>query len=121
LEVQSLHDSLSTASTAEDCWTAVQRNSSRFGFEVVRMRLGNQVFGSTEPAGNATIRVAISDQDWVDLLLDTDLEKQPNVLLPFVSTIQKTITDKGLSFAEEEERATLFTSAFHEAASSTIQ
>jgi UDP-GlcNAc:undecaprenyl-phosphate GlcNAc-1-phosphate transferase len=121
LEVQSLQESLRAAHSAEDCWTAVQRNSSRLGFEIVRMRLGNQVFGATDATMHSSvIRIAISEQDWLDLSLDAETDKQPNILLPFVTTMQTVLAGKGISLDEQPEVAG-FPSVFHETVSSTIQ
>lgn len=121
LEVQSLQESLRAANTPEDCWVAAQRNSSRFGFEIVRMRLCNQVFGRTEAEDySSIIRIAISERDWLDISLDTDTDKQPNILLPFVTTIQATLADKEIGLEEQHETA-VFAALFQEPLSSTIQ
>lgn len=121
LEVQSLQESLRAANTPEDCWAAAQRNSSRFGFEIVRMRLCNQMFGSTEAGDHSSIiRITISEQDWLDISLDTNMDKQPNVLLLFVTTIQTALADKGIRLGEQQETAT-FPAVFQEPLSSTIQ
>ncbi len=121
LEVQSLRDSLRKAQTAEDCWAAVQRNSSRFGFEIVRMGVANQVFGTIEPVAQPSlVRIAISERDWLDVSLDTDVEKQPNILLPLVATMQDAMAKYGIT-SGEQPAAAAFPSIFHEPASSTIQ
>ena len=122
LEVQNLQDGLRLARTAEDCWAAVQRNSSRVGFEIVRMRIGGEIFGQIEAtAVLSTIRIGISEQDWVDLSLDTDLDEQPNMLMPFVTTGQKILADKRISLVGWPDATTAFSAVFRDAVSPTIQ
>lgn len=121
LEVQSLKDVLTAARTAEDCWAAVQRNSSELGFEVVRMRLGSRIFGESTPSAPAsTIRIAIGEQDWVDLSVDSNPGTHPNVLMPFVTTVQRALADKNICVVQEADSAS-FASVFHEVATPTIQ
>lgn len=121
LEMQNLHEGLLDAHTGEDCWEVVQRNSSRLGFEVVRMELAGEIFGDALGlVSSSTIRVAISERDWVDLLLDTDSDKQPNMLLPFVLTLQKIVSEKTIGLVAYQE-ARAFSSVFEDAMSSTIQ
>jgi len=120
LEVQNLQAGLLAARTAEDCWAAVQRNSSKLGFEVVCMRLASRSFGEMEPSTSPTIRVAITEQDWVDLSLDAGPERHLNVLIPFVTTIRETLANKRLGLAEPHDAATL-PGVFHHVISPTIQ
>jgi UDP-GlcNAc:undecaprenyl-phosphate/decaprenyl-phosphate GlcNAc-1-phosphate transferase len=121
LEVQNLREVLTAASTAEDCWAAVQRNSSELGFEVVRMRIGSRTFGETAlTESSSTIRIAITDHDWVDLAVDSNPGKHPNVLMPFVTTMQKALANKEIRVSEDVSSAP-FASVFHEVATPTIQ
>lgn len=113
LEVQKLHDGLTAALTAEDCWAAIQLNSCQFGFEVLRMRLGSRIFGDTETVPPAsTIRISISEQDWVELALDTNPSESPNALIPFVTTMRSVLADKLIAVAEQPNSGA-FSTVFH--------
>lgn len=121
LEVQNLRDDLMAARTADDCWEAIQRNCRECGFEVIRLRLGSQVFGQTGPdAMSSSIRVAISEQDWVDLSLDSNSGHTPDMLVPFATTMRTVLADKEMELNEEHE-VRAFAPVFHNVISPTIQ
>jgi hypothetical protein len=121
LEVQDLRDGLRAARTAEDCWAAVQRHSSEFGFEIVRMRLGGRMFGEIDPdVATSTIRIVISEWDWAEVLIDANPGKHPNVLIPFVTTLRQVLANKEIEFAEQPDVAA-FATVFSEIVSPTIQ
>jgi len=116
-----LQDGLTAARTAEDCWAAVQLNSCQFGFEVVRMRLASRTFGEPEVALPApTIRIALSEEDWVDLALDANPGQQPNVLIPFVTTMRRALAEKEISLEDAVSEPHPFSTVFQNVASPMI-
>lgn len=121
LEVQNLRDGLMAARTAEECWTVIKSTSRECGFEVIRMRLASQVLGSTDPAPiSSEIRIAISEEDWVDLSLDSKSVKHSDMLVPFATTMRQVLAEKHIDGADQEELAP-FATVFNDVAFPTIQ
>lgn len=121
LAVQSFQSGLLAARTAKECWETVQRTSPDFGFDVIRMRLASRIFGQPERTFlSSAIRIAISEEDWVELALDSQQADHPNVLVPFVTTMRKVLAEKHIEGMDQQEAAA-FASVFQEAVASTIQ
>lgn len=71
LELMALRDTLSSASTAEECWNALKLRYCDFGFSEVRLSLGGRVHSASANENRVqkafTIRIELSDSEYLNL------------------------------------------------------
>ncbi len=81
LRLRALEDALSSARTADECWTAIRSASADLGFNEVSMRIDRQVYqaqlGPADPRECWSLDVPLSDYEFVRLGHSMTSEFQP--------------------------------------------
>jgi UDP-GlcNAc:undecaprenyl-phosphate GlcNAc-1-phosphate transferase len=83
MELRTFQQSLAAAVTADRCWELIRDTYSRFGFNEIRLKLGGRLFAhtphATSVARNWTVRINLSDKDYLGLSREFDTETPPIV------------------------------------------
>ncbi|HTB19902.1 MAG TPA: MraY family glycosyltransferase [Bryobacteraceae bacterium] len=85
-------NSLSKASSLEECWDQVRTGSRGFGFHEVRMSLGGRVFeeaSSDSAKARWQLRIPLSNSQYVNFSRDFDSDMNSLVLSAFVEAVQR--------------------------------
>jgi hypothetical protein len=82
---------LAVATTGDDCWCAIRDAGRDYGFKHVRMHLGGRLFeaqlGDTCPAQSWTMRIPLSDSDYVNLTHERESSVQPMIAITSLAEI----------------------------------
>ena len=108
LAVQTFEESLRGAENSDACWTAVQGGCKEFGFHPIRMQLAGRVFHSQSNRGSLrswSMRVPVSENDWIELTYDSDAVSYPVVTVLFANAMRRVLADKNIHGTEFKEKA----------------
>jgi UDP-GlcNAc:undecaprenyl-phosphate GlcNAc-1-phosphate transferase len=106
LALQVFTEQLASASTPDECWALIQRESHDFGLKPVRMHFAGRAFGEVHAyVPRMAIRVAISDKDWVELASEDRAANFSPTRLGFADSIRNTLEQKRDSAAAPQRRA----------------
>jgi hypothetical protein len=97
IALQTFENNLRQAQTPDDCWSVIQGAGQTFGFPQMQMLLAGRKYES--PNGLAasrlwTIRIPISDWDYLELKRAFDNPVQTAAVAPFADILRNTLEPK---------------------------
>jgi UDP-GlcNAc:undecaprenyl-phosphate/decaprenyl-phosphate GlcNAc-1-phosphate transferase len=97
LKLATFRDNLAVAETPEQCWNVLQNMYSEFGFNEIRFKLGGRLYTHTTNGHHAaetwTVRIRLSENDYVNLSREFDTESPP-IVARFTDAIGKVLPTK---------------------------
>jgi UDP-GlcNAc:undecaprenyl-phosphate/decaprenyl-phosphate GlcNAc-1-phosphate transferase len=97
LQLSAFTDNLAAAVTFDQCWEVLQQTYSEFGFNEIRFKLGSRLYTDTtnghHPADTWTIRIRLSENDYVNLSRDFDTEAPP-IVSRYTDAVGKMLREK---------------------------
>jgi UDP-GlcNAc:undecaprenyl-phosphate GlcNAc-1-phosphate transferase len=104
LQLSTVHDNLAAAVTPDQCWEALHRAYSNFGFNQIKLKLGDRFYTHTTNGHHIancwTINIALSETDYLNLSREFDTEAPP-VIAPFADMIGKILQAKIAGIRDE--------------------
>jgi UDP-GlcNAc:undecaprenyl-phosphate GlcNAc-1-phosphate transferase len=83
LRLNAFHEELSAAVTGDECWDVLQRSYSSFGFTGIRFQFGGRLYTDTKhsaaSANTWTVRIRLSNEDYVNFTREIQAETLPVV------------------------------------------
>jgi UDP-GlcNAc:undecaprenyl-phosphate GlcNAc-1-phosphate transferase len=83
LQLSTFRDDLAAAATPDQCWKVLQGTYSEFGFNEIRFKIAGRLYTHTtnsHQAGNVwTVRIRLSEKDYINFSRDFDTEAPPIV------------------------------------------
>jgi hypothetical protein len=74
---------LAAAATPEQCWKVLERTYSEFGFNEIRFKVGGRLYTHTTNSHHVanvwTVRIRVSEKDYINLSREFDTEASPIV------------------------------------------
>jgi UDP-GlcNAc:undecaprenyl-phosphate GlcNAc-1-phosphate transferase len=102
LQLNAFRDDLVAAVTPDQCWKALQHAYSEFGFNEIRLKLGGRLYTHTtnghHVANTWTVRVQLSEDDYLNLSREFDTEAPP-IVARFTDAIGKVLRPKASQMA----------------------
>src|ERR1017187_6244485 len=97
LQLTTFHDNLAAAVTPDQCWEVLHRAYSNFGFNEIKLKLAGRSYAPTTNghhiANSWTIRIALSETEYLNLSREFDTEAPP-VIPPFADMTAKVLQAK---------------------------
>jgi UDP-GlcNAc:undecaprenyl-phosphate GlcNAc-1-phosphate transferase len=97
LQLSTFRDNLAAAVTPEQCWEVLQHTYSEFGFNEIRFKVGSRLYTHTtnghHVADTWTVRIRLSENDYLNLSREFDTEAPP-IVARFTDTIGKVLRTK---------------------------
>jgi hypothetical protein len=97
LQLSKFHDDLAAADTPEQCWEVLQHSYSQFGFNEIRFKLGTRLYTRTtnghHDANTWTVRIRLSQSDYLNLSREFDAESPP-IVARYTDAIGKILCTK---------------------------
>ncbi len=97
LQLSTFGDDLAAAVTPDQCWEVLRHTYSEFGFNEIRLKLGDRLFTHTTNGHHAantwTVRIRLSENDYLNLSREFDAEAPP-IVSGFTDAIGKTLRTK---------------------------
>jgi UDP-GlcNAc:undecaprenyl-phosphate/decaprenyl-phosphate GlcNAc-1-phosphate transferase len=97
LQLSTFRDDLAAATTPDQCWKILQHTYSEFGFNEIRFKLGSRLYTHTtnghHVANTWTVRIRLSESDYVNLSREFDTESPP-IVARFTDAIGKMLPTK---------------------------
>ena len=97
LQLHTFRDELAAAVTTEQCWEILQHTYSEFGFNEIRFKLGGCLYTHTTNghhlADTWTVRIQLSENDYLNLSREFDTEAPP-IVARFTDAIGKVLRSK---------------------------
>lgn len=97
LQLSTFHDKLASAVTPDQCWEVLQHTYSEFGFNEIRFKLGRRLFTHTtnghHVANTWTVRIKLSEHDYVNLSREFETEAPP-IVARFTDSVSKVLGPK---------------------------
>jgi UDP-GlcNAc:undecaprenyl-phosphate GlcNAc-1-phosphate transferase len=97
LHLSTFCDDLAAAVTPDRCWEVLQQAYSEFGFNEIRFKLGGRLYTHTtnghHVANTWTVRIQLSENDYLNLSREFDTEAPP-VVARFTDAIGKILCTK---------------------------
>jgi hypothetical protein len=97
LHLSTFRDDLAAAVTPDQCWEVLQHTYSEFGFNEIRFKLGGRLYTHTtnghHVADTWTVRIRLSENDYLNLSREFDTEAPP-IVAPFTDAIGKILRSK---------------------------
>ena len=97
LQLNTFRDDLAAAITPDQCWVVLQHTYSDFGFTEIRFKLGGRLYTHTtnghHVAHTWTVRIQLSENDYLNLSREFDTEAPP-IVARFTDTIGKILCTK---------------------------
>jgi len=102
IRLRALEEKLEKAATVDECWSAIRGASLDFGFSSISMCLDHTVFtesfngynGHNGKGRSWTVRVPLSDTEFVELGHPGGQDSAPMVVAPFADLLQRTLQPK---------------------------
>ena len=89
--------SLAAAVTPDQCWEVLQHTYSEFGFNEIRFKLGGRLYTHTTNGHHVTdtwtVRIRLSENDYLNLSREFDTEAPP-IVARFTDAIGKILRPK---------------------------
>jgi UDP-GlcNAc:undecaprenyl-phosphate GlcNAc-1-phosphate transferase len=83
LQLSTFRDDLAAAATPDQCWKVLQGTYSEFGFNEIRFKVGGRLYTHTtnshHDANVWTVRIRLSENDYINFSRDFDTEAPPIV------------------------------------------
>jgi len=108
LDLRKFRAALAAAGTPGACWEAIREACGKFGFQQVRLRLAGEIFEYCADESGApgwTVRVPLSNGDYVVLVRPFASEVLPMVVAPFVDSLRETLVGKFPESAMNESKS----------------
>ena len=108
LELRKFRAALAAAATPAGCWEVIRDASAKFGFHEVRLGLAGEVFEcASDESGAAgwTVRVPLSNGDYVSLSRPFASTVLAMVVAPFVDSLREILVEKFPEIATSEAKA----------------
>jgi UDP-GlcNAc:undecaprenyl-phosphate GlcNAc-1-phosphate transferase len=105
LELRKFRAALAAAATPAGCWEVIRDASAKFGFHEVRLGLAGEVFEcASDESGAAgwTVRVPLSNGDYVSLSRPFASTVLAMVVAPFVDSLREILVEKFPEIATNE-------------------
>jgi UDP-GlcNAc:undecaprenyl-phosphate GlcNAc-1-phosphate transferase len=97
LQLSTFRDNLAAAVTPEQCWEVLQHTYSEFGFNEIRFKVGGRLYTHTtnghHVADTWTVRIRLSENDYLNLSREFDTEAPP-IVARFTDAISKVLRPK---------------------------
>ncbi len=97
LQLGTFCDELAAAVTPDQCWEVLQHTYSEFGFNEIRFKLGGRFYTHTmnghHVANTWTVRIQLSENDYLNLSREFDTEAPP-IVARFTDAIGKMLRTK---------------------------
>jgi UDP-GlcNAc:undecaprenyl-phosphate/decaprenyl-phosphate GlcNAc-1-phosphate transferase len=97
LQLGTFRDDLAAAVTPDQCWQVLQHTYSEFGFNEIRFRLGGRLYTHTtnghHVADTWTVRIRLSENDYLNLSREFDTEAPP-IVARYTDAIGKMLRTK---------------------------
>jgi UDP-GlcNAc:undecaprenyl-phosphate GlcNAc-1-phosphate transferase len=97
LQLSTFRDGLAAALTPDQCWKVLQDTYSEFGFNEIRFKLGGRLYTHTtnghHVANTWTVRIQLSENDYLNLSREFDTEAPP-IVAGFTDAIGKILCKK---------------------------
>lgn len=97
LQLSAFRDNLAAAVTPEQCWEVLQRTYSEFGFNKIRFKVAGRLYTHTtnghHVADTWTVRIRLSENDYLNLSREFDTEAPP-ILARFTDVTSKILRTK---------------------------
>lgn len=97
LQLSTFGDDLVAAATPDQCWEVLQHTYSEFGFNEIRFKLGGRLYSHTmnghHVAKTWTVRLQLSENDYLNLSREFDTEAPP-IVARFTDAIGKILCTK---------------------------
>jgi UDP-GlcNAc:undecaprenyl-phosphate GlcNAc-1-phosphate transferase len=97
LQLNTFRDELSAAVTTDQCWEVLRHTYSEFGFNKIKFKVGERVYGHTTNghhlADTWTVRIQFSENDYLNLSREFNTEAPP-ILAGFTDAIGKILRAK---------------------------
>jgi UDP-GlcNAc:undecaprenyl-phosphate GlcNAc-1-phosphate transferase len=91
IHLQNLEASLAAAATPNDCWVAIRDASRHLGFHYVRIQLLGEVYQEQLAPGEGaacwTMRIPVSEQDYVNCARQADCAVETSGIAPFADLL----------------------------------
>jgi len=91
LYMSNFEKKLAVATTGDECWSAIREAGKDYGFKEVRMHLGGQLYeahlGDTSLEKCWTMRIPLSDSDYVNLTHEREASVQPMIAVTSLAEI----------------------------------
>jgi hypothetical protein len=115
LQLNTFRDDLAAAVTTDQCWEVLQHTYSEFGFNEIRFKVGGRLYTHTtnghHVADTWTIRIRLSDNDYLNLSREFDTEAPP-IVARFTDAICKILCNKTYEMLQSDSNLTDITIAF---------
>jgi UDP-GlcNAc:undecaprenyl-phosphate GlcNAc-1-phosphate transferase len=117
ISIENLEESLTAASTPEDCWTVLRRHYREFGFYRIEMQMAGQKLSEcaeTQPLKSWKVVVPLSELSYIELHRCFGPAQQHQVVASFVDVMRKVLEPKCTAFERigpQTERAQVALSA----------
>ena len=97
LQLNTFRDDLTAAVTPDQCWEVLQHTYNEFGFNEIRFKLGGRLYTHTTNGHNVanrwTVRIQISENEYLNLSREFDTEAPP-IVARFTDAIGKILCTK---------------------------
>jgi hypothetical protein len=97
LQLNTFRDDLAAAVTTDQCWEVLQHTYSEFGFNEIRFKVGGRLYTHTtnghHVADTWTVRIRLSENDYLNLSREFDTEAPP-IVARFTDAIGKILRTK---------------------------
>ena len=97
LQLNTFRDELAAAVTPDQCWIVLQHTYSEFGFNEIRFKLGGRLYTHTTNGHHVThtwtVRIQLSENDYLNLSREFDTESPP-IVARFTDAIGKILCTK---------------------------
>jgi UDP-GlcNAc:undecaprenyl-phosphate GlcNAc-1-phosphate transferase len=98
LHLSSLEASIAKSNSMEECWENLLKIYETFGFAAVRMHVGGRTYENWDPQVSApnywTLKIPLSERDYVELAREFGSPVLPMVAVPFVDLMASTLSAK---------------------------
>ena len=97
LQLSTFHKDLAVAATPDQCWKVLKHTYSEFGFNEIRFKLGDRLYTDTtnghHVADTWTVRIRLSDDDYINLSREFETESPP-IVARYTDAIGKMLRTK---------------------------
>ena len=103
ISIENLEESLSAASTPDDCWSVLRRSYREFGFHRIDVQLADRQFSEcaeTQPQQSWKMTVPISEGSYVELHRGFGPAQQHQVVASFVGVLRTVLEPKVIVFEQ---------------------
>jgi UDP-GlcNAc:undecaprenyl-phosphate GlcNAc-1-phosphate transferase len=107
--VLAFEHAISSASTIEECWQAILRASDEFGFAELQLRIGTRFYRERlkpiDPIACWTLRIPLSDSDYISFMRPVRSEFETSTVVPFVDLTRNALQSGLGKFRTREARS----------------